>query len=124
MNQILKNTEHLFKELAEKDVTCQNCYQLWKNKDITLEQSLNLAFKGVIDYCNHLIGFVPSENSVILREYLDYLSKLEGSLIWQLYYLVEYSAKLIKIATYYYERRPVSITIPKEGYPEYLLPNP
>lgn len=124
MNPILKNTECLFKELAEKDVICQNCYQLWKNKDIALEQSLNLAFKGVIDYCNHLIGFVPSENSVILREYLDYLSKLEGSLIWQLYYLVEYSAKLIKIAMYYHERRPVSITIPKEGYPEYLLPNP
>lgn len=108
-------TTKLFKELSYKDVRCQHCYYLWKDKHLTLEQSLVLAINLVREHCNKLIGFVPVKECGVLFEYLYYIDALEaGELIWKLKYLVDCLIKLFDIAIYYLDRRPIIIHIPKE----------
>lgn len=119
----MKDTLELFKDLSNRDVTCRHCYHLWRTKQITLEQSLILAVTGVREKCNRLISFVPIKDVGILLEYLYYLDTLgvNGSLVWQLFYLVEYSTKLFTIANYYIGRRPFRIVLPMNELTKSLI---
>ena len=112
---LLSNIDQLFKKLSQNDVNCHYYYTYWKNKDITLEQSLILATNSVREHCSNLIGLVSiKEGGGILLEHLSYLDALENDLIWKLNYFVDYSVKLVDIVMYYHERRPLSITISKD----------
>ena len=119
----MKDTLELFKDLSNRDVTCQQCYYLWKTKRITLEQSLILAVTSVREQCNRLIGFVPVKDVGVLLDYLYYLDTLgeNGSLVWQLFYLVEYSTKLRTIANYYIDRRPFKVILPMDELTKSLI---
>lgn len=111
---LLSNIDSLFKELSHNNDICYNYYNYWKNKDITLEQSLVFAINDVREYCSNLIGIVPIKEVGVLLEYLYYIETLENDLIWKLNYLVDYSTKLIDITMYYYSRRPISVIISKD----------
>jgi hypothetical protein len=116
--------QEFFKDLSDRNPICRQCYTHWLKKDLTLEQSLELALKEVTEYCYRLIQPIPADLLVFNGQHLDcveFVNKSEYPCHVKLKALVEYSAELLEFALKYdIFCSPIQITVTEAEAEKFL----